>query len=213
MAMGLIGQKVGMTTIFDSEGRAVPVTVVQAGPCVVVQKKDNDNDGYAAVQVGYGTAKESRLSGGEKGHFKKAGVAGVRVLREFRLASDESYDVGHEFKVDLFSEGQLVDVTGTSIGRGFAGIQKRWNAGRGPMSHGSKFHRHPGSIGAGTTPSRVFKGRKMAGRMGNKRVTVKKLTVVGIDADRNLLLIKGGLPGHDGAFLIVRPTVTVGKAK
>jgi large subunit ribosomal protein L3 len=209
--MGLIGQKVGMTTIFDKEGRAVPVTVVHAGPCVVVQAKTQDNDGYAAVQVGYGTAKESRLSGGEKGHFKKANATPARVLREFRLEGNESYEVGHEFKVDLFAEGQLVDVTGTSIGRGFAGLMKRWNAGRGPMSHGSKFHRHPGSIGAGTTPSRVYKGRKMAGRMGNKQVTVKKLTVVGVDAANNVLLIKGGVPGCEGGTLVVRPTVKVGK--
>jgi len=212
MAMGLIGQKVGMTTIFDAEGRAVPVTVVQAGPCVVVQTKNNDNDGYTAVQVGYGATKESRLSGGEKGHLKKSGIAGTPSrLREFRLEANESYEVGHEFKVDMFTEGQVIDVTGTSIGRGFAGMMKRHNTGRGPMSHGSKFHRHPGSIGAGTTPSRVFKGKKMPGRMGAKQVTVKKLTVVSIDAERNLILIKGAVPGFDGAYLVVRPTVKVGK--
>ncbi|MEB3197082.1 MAG: 50S ribosomal protein L3 [Candidatus Sericytochromatia bacterium] len=210
MAMGLIGQKVGMTTIFDEEGRAIPVTVVQAGPCTVVQKKTAATDGYDAVQVGYGSAKESRLSQGEKGHFAKAGLKPAQVLREFRL-DVAGYEVGSEIKADLFSAGQLVDVTGTSIGKGFAGLQKRWNAGRGPMSHGSKFHRHPGSIGAGTTPSRVYKGRKMAGRMGAEQVTVKKLTVVGVDADRNLLLIKGGLPGAEGGILIVRPTVRVGK--
>ncbi|MEB3327994.1 MAG: 50S ribosomal protein L3 [Candidatus Sericytochromatia bacterium] len=211
MAMGLIGQKVGMTTIFDEEGRAIPVTVVQAGPCTVVQKKTVATDGYDAVQVGFGEAKESRLSGGEKGHFKKAGLKAARVLKEFRLSSDASFEVGAEIKADLFSKGQVVDVTGTSIGKGFAGLQKRWNAGRGPMSHGSKFHRHPGSIGAGTTPSRVYKGRKMAGRMGAEQVTVKKLTVVGVDAERNLLLIKGGLPGAEGGILVVRPTVKVGK--
>ncbi len=211
MAIGLLGQKVGMTTIFDSEGRALPVTVVKAGPCTVVQAKTVETDGYEAVQVGYGEAKVSRLSGGEAGHFNRAGVKPARVLREFRLEDGERFEVGHEFSVDLFSEGQLVDVVGTSIGRGFAGLQKRWNAGRGPMSHGSKFHRHPGSIGAGTTPSRVFKGRKMAGRMGNERVTVKKLTVVGVDNERNLLLIKGAVPGVEGGVLIVRPTVKVGK--
>ena len=210
MAMGLIGQKVGMTTIFQ-EGRAVPVTVVQAGPCVVVQKKTNETDGYEAVQVGYGTAKERRLTKGQLGHAKKSGQPAARVLREFRLENGESFDVGHEFKADMFEVGQIVDVTGTSIGRGFAGLMKRWNAGRGPMSHGSKFHRHPGSIGAGTTPSRVYKGRKMAGRMGAKRVTVKKLTVVGVDLERNLLLVKGGIPGAEGGLVIVRPTVKVGK--
>lgn len=211
MAMGLIGQKVGMTTIFDSEGRAVPVTLVHAGPCTVVQKKNNDNDGYTAVQLGYGEAKESRLAGGEKGHFKKAGVKPAKWLREFRIDNVDGYEVGGEVKVDIFTEGQIVDVQGTSIGRGFAGLMKRWNAGRGPMSHGSKFHRHPGSIGAGTTPSRVYKGRKMAGRMGAKTVTVKKLTVVGIDAERNILLIKGGVPGHEGGMLVVVPTNKVGK--
>jgi large subunit ribosomal protein L3 len=211
MSLGLIGQKVGMTTIFDKEGRAVPVTVVHAGPCVVVQTKNNENDGYASVQVGYGERKESRVSGGELGHFKKANLKPARILKEFRLNDGQSFDVGHEFKVDMFAEGQVVDVTGTSIGRGFAGMQKRHNAGRGPMSHGSKFHRHPGSIGAGTTPSRVYKGKIMPGRLGGKQITVKKLTVVGVDADQNLLLIKGAVPGHKGCTLIVRPTVKVGK--
>lgn len=211
MAMGLIGQKVGMTTIFDAEGRAVPVTVVHAGPCTVVQKKNNDNDGYTAVQLGYGEAKESRLAGGEKGHFKKAGVKPAKWLKEFRIDNADAYEVGGEIKVDIFTEGQIVDVVGTSIGRGFAGLMKRWNAGRGPMSHGSKFHRHPGSIGAGTTPSRVYKGRKMAGRMGGKQVTVKKLTVVGIDAERNVILIKGAVPGVEGRMVVVLPTNKVGK--
>ncbi|MFN3430883.1 MAG: 50S ribosomal protein L3 [Candidatus Sericytochromatia bacterium] len=211
MSLGLIGQKVGMTTIFDKEGRAVPVTVVHAGPCVVVQTKNNETDGYASVQVGYGERKESRVSGGEKGHFKKANLKPARVLKEFRLNDGQNFDVGHEFKVDMFAEGQVVDVTGTSIGRGFAGMQKRHNAGRGPMSHGSKFHRHPGSIGAGTTPSRVYKGKIMPGRLGGKQITVKKLTIVGVDADQNLLLIKGAVPGFKGCTLIVRPTVKVGK--
>jgi large subunit ribosomal protein L3 len=213
MSLGLIGQKVGMTTIFDKEGRAIPVTVVHAGPCVVVQSKNNENDGYASVQVGYGERKESRVSGGEKGHFKKAGVKPARVLKEFRLENGQTFEVGHEFKVDMFAEGQLVDVIGTSIGRGFAGMQKRWNAGRGPMSHGSKFHRHPGSIGAGTTPSRVYKGKIMPGRLGGKQITVKKLTVVAVDTDKNLILIKGAVPGHEGGTLVVRPAVLVGKKK
>lgn len=211
MAMGLIGQKVGMTTIFDGEGRAVPVTVIQAGPCTVIQKKTVATDGYNAVQVGYGEAKASRLTKGQLGHLKKAGTLISRKLKEFRLDEENTYEVGSEIKADFFTEGQIVDVTGTSIGKGFAGLMKRWNFGRGPMSHGSKFHRHPGSIGAGTTPSRVYKGRKMAGRMGNEQVTVKKLTVVQVDLERNLLLIKGGVPGAEGGFLIVRPTVKVGK--
>jgi large subunit ribosomal protein L3 len=211
MPMGLIGQKVGMTTIYDAEGRAVTVTVVAAGPCVVVQKKTKDNEGYEAVQIGYGERKESRVSGGEKGHFKKAEVSPARYLREFRLSEGEAFDVGHVFNVEMFAQDQVIDVTGTSIGRGFAGMMKRWNAGRGPMAHGSKFHRHPGSIGAGTTPGRVYKGRHMAGRMGNKQVTVKKLSVAGIDAEKNLLLIRGAIPGCEGGMVIVRPTVKVGR--
>ena len=211
MAMGLIGQKVGMTTIFDKEGRAVPVTVVHAGPCIVVQKKNNDNDGYTAVQLGYGSAKESRLAGGEKGYFKKAGVKPAKWLKEFRIDNADAYEVGAEVKVDIFSEGQCVDVVGTSIGKGFAGMMKRHHSGRGPMSHGSKFHRHPGSIGAGTTPSRVYKGRKMAGRLGGKQVTVKKLTVVGIDAERNVLLIRGAIPGYETGMVVVLPANIVGK--
>lgn len=211
-SMGLIGQKVGMTTIFDGEGRAVPVTVIQAGPCTVIQKKTVATDGYEAIQVGYGEAKASRLTKGELGHLKKAGALVPRKLKEFRLEGIEnSYEVGSEIKADFFTEGQIVDVTGTSIGKGFAGLMKRWNAGRGPMSHGSNFHRHPGSIGAGTTPSRVYKGRKMAGRMGGEQVTVKKLMIVSVDAERNLLLVKGGVPGAEGGYLVVRPTVKVGK--
>lgn len=212
MAMGLIGQKVGMTTIFNEEGHAIPVTVVQAGPCTVVQKKTAATDGYEAVQVGYGEQKASRLTKGQLGHFKKAGLeTNSRILREFRLDADNAFEVGSEIKADMFTEGQIVDVTGTSIGKGFAGMQKRHNAGRGPMSHGSKFHRHPGSIGAGTTPSRVYKGKTMPGRLGGKQITVKKLQIVSIDVERNLLLIKGGVPGCDGGFLVVRPAVLVGK--
>ncbi len=200
-----------MTTIFDAEGRAIPVTVVQAGPCTVVQKKTVATDGYDAVQVGYGEAKASRLSKGEQGHFKKAGVTIARRLQEFRLDGGANYEVGAEIKADLFTEGQIVDVTGISIGKGFAGMMKRHHSGRGPMAHGSKFHRHPGSIGAGTTPSRVYKGRKMPGRLGAKQITVKKLTVVGVDAERGLLLIKGAVPGAENGYLTVRPTVKVGK--
>lgn len=211
MPLGLIGQKVGMTTVFTSEGQAVPVTVLQVGPCVVVQAKTEATDGYAAVQLGYGSQKIQRLSGGEKGHFAKAGLEPSRRLQEFRLEAGQTFEVGHTFTAEMFSEGQLVDVTGTSIGRGFSGLQKRWNAGRGPMSHGSKFHRHPGSINAGTTPSRVFKGRKMAGRYGAKQITVKKLTVVGVDVEKNLILVKGAVPGFEGNFLTVRSAVLVGK--
>lgn len=216
MALGLIGQKVGMTTIFDEEGRAVPVTVVHAGPCVVVQKKTTETDGYEAVQLGYGSAKAKRLTKGQLGHLKKGGVEGnlPRVLREFRTEGEQkALEVGEALTVEFFAQGQLVDVVGTSIGRGFAGLQKRWNAGRGPMTHGSKFHRHPGSIGAGTTPSRVYKGRKMAGRLGGKRITVRKLTVAGVDTAQNLLLIKGAVPGHEGGTLIIRPTTLVGARK
>ncbi|MEB3238350.1 MAG: 50S ribosomal protein L3 [Candidatus Sericytochromatia bacterium] len=211
MALGLLGQKLGMTQIFDEKDRCVPVTVVAVGPCFVTQVKTVDRDGYSAIQVGFGEVKERRLSKGEVGHLKASGRGGLRHLREFRVDNAADYKVGDEIKADLFAADQMVDVVGKSIGKGFQGMQKRHNAGRGPMAHGSKFHRHPGSIGAGTTPSRVYKGAAMPGRMGNERVTVRKLTVVRVDAEKGLLLIKGALPGAEGGLLMVRPAVKVGR--
>jgi large subunit ribosomal protein L3 len=206
MALGILGTKLGMTQIFDEEGRSIPVTVIQAGPCKVTQVKTSDTDGYAAVQVGFGVTKEKALSKAELGHLNKVEVEPMRHLREYRLDDVSSYEPGQEIKVDIFEEGQLVDVTGTSIGKGFTGYQKRHNFRRGPMSHGSKNHRLPGSTGAGTTPGRIYPGKRMAGRAGGERVTVRKLKVVSIDADRNLLLIKGAVPGKPGAFLNIGPT-------
>jgi large subunit ribosomal protein L3 len=210
MALGILGQKLGMTQIFDEKDQAVPVTVVAAGPCIVTQVKTKEKDGYNAIQVGFGETKPKALAKGEQGHLKPVSKM-LRHLKEFRLDDVSSFSVGQELKADLFSAGQTIDVVGTSIGKGFQGMQRRYHAGRGPMAHGSKFHRHPGSIGAGTTPSRVYKGAAMPGKMGNERVTVRKLTVARVDADKGLILIKGAVPGAEGGLLIVRPAKKVGR--
>jgi len=202
-----------MTQIFDEEGLAVPVTVVQAGPCPVTQIKSLETDGYAAIQVGYGEVKEKALTQPELGHLAKSGTSPQRHLREFRVADVSGYELGQALTVAAFEPGQLVDVTGNRIGRGFAGYQKRHNFRRGPMAHGSKNHRLPGSTGAGTTPGRVYPGKRMAGRMGATQVTIRKLTVVKIDTERNLLLIKGAVPGKPGTLLRISPAKVVGRAK
>lgn len=211
MSLGLLGRKLGMTQIFDENGAVIPVTIVELGPNVVTQVKTAEKEGYTAVQVGFGDAKAKHLAKGEQGHLAKNNVKLLRHLKEFRMADVSSYSVGQEIKADIFNAGDVIDVTGTSIGKGFAGMMKRHNAGRGRMTHGSKHHRHPGSIGAGTTPSRVYKGAKMPGNMGNEQVTVKKLTVVRVDAEKNLLLIKGSIPGSEGGVVTVRPTIKVGR--
>lgn len=211
MSVGILGTKLGMTQVFDDEGRAIPVTVVQAGPCTVTQVKTQETDGYSAIQIGYGEVAEKALNKPELGHLAKAEAPPLRHLKEFRVSDISSYELGQALTVDLFENGQLVDVVGTSIGKGFAGYQKRHNFRRGPMSHGSKNHRLPGSTGAGTTPGRVYPGKRMAGRLGGSQVTVRKLTVVRVDAERNLLLIKGAVPGKTGAFLTVEPATIVGK--
>lgn len=208
MTLGILGTKLGMTQIFDEEGRSIPVTVVAAGPCPVTQIKTLETDGYMAVQVGYGSVKPKALSKPELGHLEKASVEPMRHLQEYRLDDVSSYEMGQEIKVDIFEAGQVVDVTGTSIGKGFTGYQKRHNFRRGPMSHGSKNHRLPGSTGAGTTPGRIYPGKRMAGQSGNSQVTIRKLTVVEVDAERNLLLIKGAVPGKAGSFLNIKPTKT-----
>lgn len=202
-----------MTQIFDEEGLAIPVTVVQAGPCPVTQIKSPETDGYAAIQIGYGEVKEKALTQPELGHLAKAGVSPRRHLQEFRVSDISGYELGQALTVEAFEPGQLVDVTGNRIGRGFAGYQKRHNFRRGPMAHGSKNHRLPGSTGAGTTPGRVYPGKRMAGRMGATQVTIRKLTVVKIDTERNLLLIKGAVPGKPGTVLRISPAKVVGKAK
>ena len=211
MSVGILGTKLGMTQVFDDEGRSIPVTVVQVGPCPVTQIKTEQTDGYTAVQIGYGQVKAKALTQPELGHLRKSGAEPQRHLQEYRLADVSDFELGQEIKADRFTVGQLVDIAGTSIGRGFAGYQKRHNFRRGPMGHGSKNHRLPGSTGAGTTPGRVYPGKRMAGQMGNKRVTIRKLSVVQVDADRNLLLIKGAVPGKPGALLNIRPANIVGQ--
>ncbi|MBD2664512.1 50S ribosomal protein L3 [Richelia sinica FACHB-800] len=210
MSVGILGTKLGMTQIFDEAGVAIPVTVIQAGPCTVTQVKTQQTDGYSAIQVGYGEVKPKALNKPLLGHLAKSSAPALRHLNEYRIDNAGEYTLGQQIKADIFSAGQIVDVIGTSIGRGFAGNQKRNNFGRGPMSHGSKNHRAPGSIGAGTTPGRVYPGKRMAGRLGGTRVTISKLTVVRVDAERNLLLIKGAIPGKPGALVNVVPAKTVG---
>lgn len=211
MSVGILGTKLGMTQVFDEEGRAIPVTVVQAGPCTITQVKTKQTDGYNAVQLGYQEVKPKAITKPELGHLAKSSAPPLRHLREYRLADTSSFELGQALKADMFTAGQIVDVSGTSIGRGFAGYQKRHNFKRGPMAHGSKNHRLPGSTGAGTTPGRTFPGKRMAGRLGGSRVTIRKLEVVRVDAERNLLLIKGAVPGKPGALLSIAPANIVGR--
>ena len=210
MSVGILGTKLGMTQIFDDEGNAIPITVVQAGPCIVTQVKTAQTDGYSAIQVGYGNVPQKALNSPEQGHLVKSGSIPLRHLREYRLESTDEFELGQQITADRFQSGQLIDVSGTSIGKGFAGYQKRHNFRRGPMAHGSKNHRLPGSTGAGTTPGRIYPGKRMAGRMGSEKVTIRKLTVVRVDAERNLILIKGAVPGKSGALLSITPAKRVG---
>lgn len=210
MTVGILGTKLGMTQVFDEAGKAIPVTVVQAGPCTITQIKTKQTDGYSAIQVGYGEVKPKALNKPKLGHLNKSSAPALRHLREYRIDNTSEYSLGQQINADIFNSGQIVDVVGTSIGRGFAGYQKRHNFARGPMSHGSKNHRLPGSIGAGTTPGRVYPGKRMAGRLGGERVTIRKLTVVRVDSERNLLLIKGAVPGKPGALLSIVPAKQVG---
>ncbi len=196
-----------MTQIFDEAGKVVPVTVVEAGPCVVVQKKTLENDGYEAIQVAYGTVKEKLVNKPKKGHFAKAGVAFMKHLKEFRLEDISTYEVGAEIKAEVFQAGDKVDVSGLSKGKGFQGTIKRWNAKRGPMTHGSKFHRAVGSQGGSSDPSRTFKNRKMPGHMGHVNTTVLNLEVVKVIPEKNLILIKGGVPGPNKNVVVIRNSV------
>lgn len=196
-----------MTQIFDENGRVIPVTVVEAGPCVVVQKKTVETDGYDAIQVGFGELREKLVNKPRKGHFAKAGVSLRRTLKEFRMEYIANYNVGDEIKVDTFEIGDKVDVSGVSKGKGFQGTIKRWNASRGPMSHGSKFHRAPGSMGAASDPSRTFKNKRMPGHMGAKNTTVLNLEVVKIMPEKNIILIKGGIPGPNKGTVVIRNSV------
>lgn len=210
MSVGILGTKLGMTQVFDETGKAIPVTIIQAGPCHVTQLKTQQTDGYSAIQVGYHQVKAKALSKAEQGHLNKSSTVPLRHLKEYRVDSTSDFELGQQLTVDCLSAGQVVDVVGTSIGRGFAGYQKRHNFKRGPMAHGSKNHRAPGSTGAGTTPGRVYPGKRMAGRLGGTQVTIRKLTVVRTDPERNLILIKGAVPGKSGALLSIVPAKTVG---
>ena len=208
MTLGVIGKKVGMTQIFNEEGLAVPVTVIKVDPLVVTQVKTVETDGYNAIQVGTVSAKEKHLTKAQIGHFAKNKLDNFRHLQEFRIDNPQDYTVGQQIELSVLKDVQKVDVTGTSIGKGFQGTVKRHNFSRGPMAHGSKNHREPGSIGAGTTPSRVIKGKRMAGNMGNERVTITKLKLVKVDSENSLILIKGSVPGSEGKLVTIVPSRT-----
>lgn len=208
MKKAILGKKLGMSQVFAADGTLIPVTVIEAGPCTVVQKKTREHDGYDAIQVSCGEIREKLVNKPQKGHFKKAGVAPARYLRELRLEDISSYEVGARITADTFAEGDRVDVIGTSKGKGFAGVIKRWNQARLKMSHGTgPVHREPGSMGANSSPSRVFKQRHMPGHLGHERVTIQNLAVVRVDAARNLILVKGAVPGPKGGLVTVRSTV------
>ena len=211
MKKGIVGKKIGMTQIFTEDGRLIPVTVIEAGPCPVVQKKIVEKDGYEAIQVGFDAYAPNRaeklVNKPLKRHFAKANVAPTRKLRELRLEDCSAYNVGDEVKVDVFAAGDKIDVTGTSKGHGFTGVIQRWNQHTGPMAHGSKYHRGVGSMGANSTPSRVFKNKHMSGHYGVDRVTVQNLSVVRVDTERNLLLVRGNVPGPNGGTLVIRDSV------
>jgi large subunit ribosomal protein L3 len=208
MTIGIIGEKLGMTQVFDDKGLAIPVTVIKVDPIVVTQVKTVEKDGYNAIQVGTVAAKEKHLTKAQIGHFAKNKLGNFRHLQEFRVENPADYTVGQEIELSVLENIEKVDVTGISIGKGFQGTVKRWNFSRGPMGRGSKNHREPGSIGAGTTPSRVIKGKRMAGNMGNEQVTVSKLGLVKIDKENSLVLIKGSVPGSEGRMVTIKPSRT-----
>lgn len=203
----ILGEKIGMTQIFAEDGRVVPVTVVKAGPCVIVQKKTVETDGYNAVQLGFGTIKEKNVNKPKKGHFAKVKAAPARYLREFRTDEAAELEAGAEVKVDVFEAGEKVDVSGISKGKGFLGVIARWGQHRGPMSHGSRYHRRPGSMGACASPAKVMKGKRLPGRGGFDKVTVQNLEVGKVDTDKNLLLIKGAVPGAKGGLVTIKKSV------
>ncbi|OFI06893.1 50S ribosomal protein L3 [Clostridium acetireducens DSM 10703] len=207
MKKAILGRKLGMTQIFNDERKVVPVTVVEAGPCVVVQKKTVEKDGYEAIQVAFGNIKEKLVNKPMKGHFDKSNISYKKLIKEFRLENVNEYEVGQEIKADVFEAGDKIDVSGISKGKGFQGTIKRWNAHRGPMSHGSKFHRAPGSMGASSYPSRTFKNMKSAGHMGHVKATVLNLEVVKVLPEKNLILIKGGIPGPNKGYVVIRNTI------
>jgi large subunit ribosomal protein L3 len=207
VVVGLLGNKIGMTQIFDESGNIIPVTILKVGPCVVTQVKTQSKNGYNSIQIGYGNVSSKTLTQPEIGHLQKSNIQPLKYLKEFRVDENEStFKIGQVLNVDSFSPGQLVNIRGKSIGKGFSGLQKRWNFTRGPMTHGSKNHRAPGSIGMGTSPGRVLPGKKMSGQLGNKITTIKKLKVIQIDSDENILVIKGSVPGKPGNLLSIVPS-------
>tara|TARA_Y100000589_G_scaffold250196_1_gene238306 strand:+ start:3073 stop:3726 length:654 start_codon:yes stop_codon:yes gene_type:complete len=210
MSIGILGKKLGMSQLFDEQGNAVPVTLIQAGPCKVTQLKTNSMDGYTAVQIGFGVTRDKLLNKPQKGHLSKSGDHLLKYLKEYRVDEISKYEVGSTITVKNFEVGQKVDVSGKSMGRGFSGYQKRHGFSRGPMSHGSKNHRQPGSTGAGTTPGRIYPGKRMAGRYGGKNITTKGLIVVKVDDDKNLIIVKGSVPGKPGSILNIKPNIRVG---
>ena len=206
MAVGLLGNKIGMTQIFDEAGNIIPVTILKVGPCVVTQVKTQSTDGYDAVQIGYGNVPSKALTQPELGHLQKSNIQPLKYLKEFKVTEEDEFSIGQVLNVESFSPGQFVNIRGKSIGKGFSGLEKRYNFTRGPMTHGSKNHRAPGSIGMGTTPGRVLPGKKMAGQLGNKIITVKKLKVIQTNLEENVLVIKGSVPGKPGNLLSIIPS-------
>ena len=211
MNKGLIAKKLGMTQIFDEKGAVIPVTVLEAGPCTVVQVKNEETDGYKAVQLGFGDVKEKHITKPYKGHFNKAKLAPKKHIREFRLENVEDYKVGSEVKADIFQAEDIVDIQGISKGKGFQGVIKRHGQSRGPMGHGSMYHRRPGSMGSTSTPGRVFKGKKLPGHMGVETVTIQNLVIVRVDTDKNAILVKGSVPGNKGSILKISDSVKAAK--
>lgn len=206
MSVGLLGNKIGMTQIFDETGNIIPVTILKVGPCVVTQVKTEAKDGYNSIQVGYSRVSSKSLTQPELGHLQKSNIQPLKHLKEFRINKDQNFEVGQTLTVDLLSLGEFVDIQGKTIGKGFTGLQKRHNFARGPMTHGSKNHRAPGSIGMGTTPGRVLPGKRMSGQVGNKVITVKKLKVIQLNLEENILVIKGSVPGKPGNLLSIVPS-------
>ena len=206
MSVGLLGNKIGMTQIFDESGNIIPVTILKVGPCVITQVKTQAKDGYDSIQIGYGNVRSKALTQPELGHLQKSNIHPLKYLKEFKISEDNDFKIGQILDVNSFSPGQLVNVRGKSIGKGFSGLQKRHNFSRGPMTHGSKNHRAPGSIGMGTTPGRVLPGKKMAGQLGNKITTIQKLKVIQINSEENILVIKGSVPGKPGNLLSIIPS-------
>ena len=203
MTIGLLGNKIGMTQIFDEPGNIIPVTILKVGPCVVTQVKNESKDGYNSIQIGYGNVSNQSLNQPKLGHLQKSNIQPLKYLKEFKISEQDEFEIGQVLTVDSFSPGQFVTIKGKSIGKGFSGLQKRHNFTRGPMTHGSKNHRAPGSIGMGTTPGRVLPGKKMAGQLGNKVITIKKLKVIQLNLEENLLVIKGSVPGKPGNLLSI----------